>query len=512
MTLSTANAPKPTERVLATLNADGSRRWLRPKPSLGRFLTRRRIVAFVLILLFTLIPYLKIGGRPLMLLDIAERRFTLFGVTFLPTDTVLLALFLLGIFLTIFLLTALLGRVWCGWGCPQTVYLEFVYRPIERLFEGSPGRSKRGIQGTALARVLKYACFFVVSCYLAHTFLAYFVGVDRLAQWVQQSPADHVSPFLVMAAVTGLMMFDFMFFREQTCTIACPYGRFQSVLLDRNSLIVGYDRRRGEPRGKAAPSVAPTARTISLDVISPPAAEHEEDHVCTRNGDCESCSRKDAPAVRGDCVDCGLCVATCPTGIDIRDGLQMECIHCAQCIDACDAVMIKLNRSPGLIRYASQATLGGEPQRMLRARVIVYPALLLIIVTIFSIILVTQSPFNVTAVRGLGRPYTEQADGMIENPMKVKITNRQHGPGQFEVSLVEPRGSSIAVIENPVTVAGGESVTLALTLVVPPEAFAHGTASGLIRVTDGQGHIIDSRVALVGPTAKPASSPEAPRP
>jgi len=316
----TAALPRTaTERVLPTLNVDGSRRWLRPRPSPGRFLDRRRAVAWALIAVFALLPHARVGGAPAILLDVVHRRFSLLGATFYPTDTVLLMLLLLGTFLGIFLLTAVVGRAWCGWAGPQTVYMEFVYRPIERLVD-------RGVtavaRNAAWRRAVKALAFLAVSMFVAHTFLAYFVGADALGRWVRASPFEHPVAFLVMAATTALMFLDFAWFREQVCLVACPYGRLQSVLLDRRSLIVAYDPRRGEPRGKLG-------------------------------------------RVAGDCIDCRACVLTCPTGIDIRDGLQMECIHCAQCIDACDAIMDRVGRPRGLVRYGSRDEMAGAPRRIL---------------------------------------------------------------------------------------------------------------------------------------------------
>ena len=237
------SAPAAVGRVLPTLNEDGSRRWLRPKPSHGKYFVRRRAVAYGLMFVFFIIPYLRMGGKPIILLDLPHREFTFFGTTFLPTDTLLLMLLTASILITIFLATALFGRVWCGWACPQTVYMEFLFRPIERWLEGGRSGSmqldKLHLRGQLHARRLaKYAIYLALALFLAHTFLAYFVGVDQLAVWVRRSPVQHPTSFAIMALVTAAIMFDFTFFREQTCLVACPYGRFQSVLLDRQSLIV----------------------------------------------------------------------------------------------------------------------------------------------------------------------------------------------------------------------------------------------------------------------------------
>ena len=318
----TSDPPLPEGRVLSTLMEDGSRRWLHPRPASGPYLRARRILACVLDRRFHAPAVLEDPWQAGDSLDLPSREFTIFGFTFLSTDTLLLALALITLILGICLVTALAGRVWCGWMCPQTVYMEFVFRPIERLFDGPPGAQHRpGRKRTTPRTVAKYALYLLISAYLAHTFLAYFVGVEALAQWVRRSPWEHPVSFLVMLAATGLMMFDFAYFREQACIVACPYGRFQSVMLDRDSLIVSYDPRRGEPRGKLGDRK--------------PDSSH------------------------GDCIDCGLCNDTCPTGIDIREGLQLECIACTQCIDACNGVMQRIGKPKGLIRLSSQAAIEG---------------------------------------------------------------------------------------------------------------------------------------------------------
>jgi cytochrome c oxidase accessory protein FixG len=429
--------------VLSTLNDDGTRRWIRPRLSLGRFLTARRVVAYGLILIFTAAPYLRADGQPLFLLDVTARRFTVFGHTFLPTDTLLLALMLVGVFVAIFLATALLGRVWCGWACPQTVYMEFVYRPIERLFEGAPGRTGKGlIRGTALAKPLKFFAYLAVSMFLAHTFLAWFVGVDRLLEWVQGSPAKHPVGFAVMAATTGLMLFDFGFFREQMCLVTCPYGRFQSVMLDRDSLIVSYDATRGEPRGKAGTTT-------------------------------------------GDCVDCRLCVATCPTGIDIRNGLQMECIACTQCIDACDAVMTRLERPTGLIRYSSQAAMAGERRRIIRPRIVLYPLILLAVSVAWVLTFRSQGLADITVLRGMGRPFVQLAGGEVSNPVRIKIVNRGGAAATFEIAGATP-GLRIVSESPTLTLEPGSNRTVPAELILPGSAFDRGSRDVQVRISAGE--------------------------
>ncbi len=478
--MSTHLLPAPSERVLSTLNADGSRRWLRPRVSDGRFLRARRITAWLLIAVFTLLPFVNVGDKPAILLDIAQRQFTFFGRTFLPTDTVILAVWLVGIVVSELLVTAILGRVWCGWACPQTVYLEFVYRPIERLFEGPPGRGGTiGRKATALRTVAKYAVYALVSMALAHTFLSYFVGVANLRHWMTRSPLDHPTSFAVMAITAGLMFADFAWFREQTCIVACPYGRLQSVLLDGNSLIVSYDARRGEPR-----------RHAQLPVQDGPGAPA-------------------AATPSGDCIDCRLCVETCPTGIDIRDGLRMECIGCAQCIDACDAVMAKLKRPAGLVRYSSQLRIAGEKGRLARPRLFIYSAVLLVIAGVFTALVSRARPTDVTLLRGLGVPFTELASGEVANPLRLKITNRTREPRSYRVELVGTGPARVVADGLPVTVRPTASVTRSLMVTLPASVFVRGKHKIRLRVIDDRRASTEIEHEILGPYS--AASPIAPQ-
>jgi len=459
-----APAPPPmAERVLPTLNPDGSRRWIRPKLSRGPWWRRRLAVGWALIVLFTAIPYLRMNGKPLILLDVAHRRFTLFGTTFLPTDSMFLMLLLVGLFVGIFLLTAIFGRVWCGWACPQTVYMELLFRPLERLIEGNRGRQmKLDREGPDGRRMLKNVIFVFISLVLAHTFLAYFVGIDALVRWVTGPPAEHWPAFLVVAAVTGLMMLDFGLMREQVCLVACPYGRLQSVLLDRRSLIVGYDARRGEERALLRARTGPDRAF-------------------------------------GDCIDCGACVVTCPTGIDIRQGLQMECIHCTQCIDACDVVMAKIGKPLGLIRYGSRDEFSGKPRRVLRARIVIYPLIMLAVWGGLAYALAHRGSADVTVLRGIGAPYGVLPDGRISNQLRVKLVNRSGTTRRYAIAIEHAPELTLVSPDNPLEVGAGQSATASVFVMAPRAAIPHGLREIRIEVKDGAGFETEVPYRLLGP-------------
>ena len=451
------------DNVLSTLRGDGSRRWIQPRLATGRWWKRRRTLGYALIVFFVVLPHLRFAGLPLVLLDIPGRRFVVLGHTFLPTDTLLLALVMLSVFLTVVLATAFAGRVWCGWGCPQTVYMEFLFRPIDRLFEGTKGKGgKPKSELTGLRRFLRWGVYLLLCMVLTHTFLAYFVGTDQLRTWIFGSPINHPFAFFVMGATTGLMMFDFLFFREQRCLIACPYGRFQSVMLDRQSMIVAYDSGRGEPRKKG---------------------KHTEgDHA-------------------GDCVDCHQCVVVCPTGIDIRDGLQMECINCTQCIDACDSVMDRVNKPRGLVRYSSQDALAGKPPKLLRVRTIAYPTLLIGLAVAFVLVLSTKYAFDARVIRGAGNPFHRNDDGTITNMFRLRVVNRTSEPHQYTVGIVDPTGATVETVgEEQIELDGNGTSLVPLRIKVRSSQIgANGRRDGKILVKDEIGNERTVSLQLLGP-------------
>ena len=456
----------PPERVLPTLNADGTRKRIRPQLFKGKTYRVRAITAWLLIALFVALPFIHVSGKPLVLLDVANREFTLFGRTFLPTDSVLLMLLMLSIFVGIFWITALVGRAWCGYACPQTVYLEFVFRPIERLIEGDRNRQLRlDRDGMHPRRLFKNLVFLVLSALLGNLFLAYFIGVNRLSSWITASPLDHPGPFLVMAVTTGLVFLDFAYFREQMCTVVCPYARLQSVMLDKRSLIVGYDERRGEPRSKGKPRLG-----------------------------------------SGDCIDCGACVRACPTGIDIRDGLQLECIACAQCVDACDSIMTKIGRPLGLIRYGTQRGLleGQESGGSLRARVVIYP-IILGAALVALLWLGRPRGAEVTVLRGLTAPYVLSGDS-VRNQIRIKVANRSGREQHYDIGLLEAPGAQLIAPENPLVVAPGEHRTTTVFVLADARLFENGVRPVKFSVKDGEGFEGLIGYKLLGP--KRGASPQ----
>lgn len=459
--------------VLSTLSADGKRRWLYPVLSIGRFWKSRRVVAWIFILIFTLLPILKIGGKPAIFLDLLRREFTFFGLTLYSTDTLLLMLFMLVVLATVIFGTALLGRVWCGWACPQTVYLEFIFRPIERLIEGREMKRKRRDEGPlnfdkAWRKALKYSVYLLISLALAHTFVAYFVSWENLIRWMGRPPQENWAFFVMMALTTGLVLFDFAIFREQMCTLACPYARLQSVLIDSDSMIVSYDPARGETRGR-------------------------------RNRQQRKEEKAGIKLNLGDCIDCGACVRTCPTGIDIRDGLQMECVGCTQCMDACDYIMIGIDKPVGLIRYTSENVIAGKKANFVRPRTVAYGVLLLALTLTFVAVLTGRSTIDVDIGREVNVPYMAMGDG-IGNNLRFRLQDRQQD-SQVEIVVVEPANAEIRIVgATPIQLTKGRHTRIGSFVTVPREAFTNGNAAALFEIRSDDGRVEQVRYSLIGPS------------
>ena len=453
------------DEILSTLNKDGSRKWIYPTLSKGLWWKRRLIVGYLLIFLFIAMPIVKINGHPAILFDIFTWKFSLFGLIFSPTDTELLMVFGLTILVGVLFVTALFGRVWCGWGCPQTVYLEFIYRPIETFFEGKPSKRRRtdsktlGVSQT-LKKVLKWIVFFFVSLGLAHVFVAYIAGWERLGDFMTQSPMNHPSLFGLMSGMTALILFDFGYFREQMCTITCPYARLQSVLIDKDSMIISYDPSRGEPRGK---------------------------------------KRQSPELTLGDCIDCNACVRTCPTGIDIRNGLQMECIGCVQCVDACDEIMTKIEKPIGLIRYTSESALAKEPTKLLRPRVILYGILLTLLLSIFTILIAGSKDVSVKVLRTGGAPFTMVKDDVL-NSFKVRIENNTVEKQQvvFDGDF-NPKMTLFVAGGNEIIIDQGSFKKVIVRASLPKSEFKDGSAEVKVRLKTQDNEDVFISLKMIGP-------------
>ena len=460
----------PTDR-LATSDKHGNRVYLYPAEVKGRFRRLRTWVHSGLILIFLLLPWLQIDGRQAVLLDISARRFSIFGITFWAHDAPMLVFVFGGAALTLGLVTAVWGRVWCGWACPQTVFIDSLFRVIEKWIEGDHvARKKLDIEDWSVEKfckkALKWVFFAGATLIIAHSFIAYFVGTEALGQMIRRSPSENPMSFSVMLFITGAILFDFGWFREQFCTVLCPYGRFQSLLMDDHSWLVTYDAKRGEPRKGTEPE----------------------------NG------------AKGDCVNCYRCVQVCPTGIDIRRGTQLECIGCTACIDACDDVMIRIQKPKGLIRYDSAVGLLGRKTKTFRARTIAYSFLILGILSGLVSTLVTRQPIEATFVRAVDTPYQEikNATGGIEiiNRFKVDLSNQSFEDAELDLSPsseFSAKGVTFVFAGRPIHIQAGKKSAAEFFVKFPKSILSNGRTLIKLNVTGSTGVLITEELSLVGP-------------
>ncbi|TRX52665.1 cytochrome c oxidase accessory protein CcoG [Fulvivirga sp. M361] len=376
---------------IATVDSSGKRIWVYPKKPGGSMHNVRVVVTILLLSILFAGPFLSINGRPLLLLNFFERKFVILGQAFWPQDFFLLALVLITFFVFVILFTVIFGRLWCGWACPQTLFMEMVFRKIEYWIEGDANQQRRLNNAPWNAKkigkkILKQTIFVAISFLISHTVMAYLIGIDQVKEIVQQSPMEHLSGFIGLMVFTGIFYWVFAVFREQACVAVCPYGRLQGVLLDKKSIAVMYDWIRGEPRGKLRKN------TVQAD--------------------------------QGDCIDCKLCVHVCPTGIDIRNGTQLECVNCTACIDACDEVMEKVNKPKGLIRYASYNSIKEGSQKLFTSRVAAYSVVLLALLSFLSFSLATRSDIEMTVLKVPGQLYQKTEEGDIMNLYNIQFVNK----------------------------------------------------------------------------------------
>lgn len=463
--------------MLGTTDEAGHRVYIHPEDVRGPWRDRRKIVYWFLILLYFTLPWINWGGKQILLLDIANREFTFFGNTFFAHD----APFVFFIFVTIVLgfgfLTAEWGRVWCGWGCPQTVFIDAVYRPIERLIEGR-SRARKNLDKAPWSfeklwkRTLKWTLFLIISMHLSHTFLGYFIGTRKLFWITMGSPSEHWTAFITMWVVTAIFLFDFGWFREQFCLIACPYGRFQSVMMDEHSLVVTYDPVRGEPRRNHG------------------VVDREKE---------------------GDCIDCQACVKVCPTGIDIRRGTQLECIACTNCIDACDEIMGKLGRDPGLIRYDSEIEMKGGKRNLFRFRPMLYAFLIAVVLTVFGYSLGKRNELRLQFIRSGSQPFNvvPTSNGGEEIINRYKVSIYYNGPEEHKLFFTTkekflPEKLKVVTGQVPHLVHKGKKDEVQIFFRFQKDVLTEGTRNLKVQVYSGD-HLESAKflreeeVKLVGP-------------
>lgn len=464
--MSTVFEIAPEEDLLYSLSADGKRKFMHPVVHKGRFWKIRRSIAYFLYFLFFAAPVVPVAGYPAIFFDLEARRFHVLGTTFHPTDSLILAALGFGVIVTGFFIGSTFGRVWCGFTCPQTVYLEFLFRPIEVFLEGGPVNQKRLNLAPWSARKLaiksaKWLSWTLVALLMSSTFVAYFMGWGPLIHGLGSAPLAWKGSLFTIVFISGLIVFDFGWFRDQMCTIACPYGRLQNVMADADTILVAYDEKRGDPKVRL------------------------KDRIVGR--------------LAGDCIDCRKCVGACPTGTDIRRGLQPECIGTAQCIDACEEVMRQQGKPIGLIKFTSEREQKGGVPRIWRPRNLAYVALMIVAWGSLVALVLRRGDALVEIVRGGREPYRLLTTGDVANQQRVRITNQLPETQRFTIEVISPANASLVVSDTPIVVEPEEVVTVNAVTTVHRRAFDDGQATVRYLITSDRGFRKEVTFLLLGP-------------
>lgn len=450
---------------ISTVDDEGKRIWIYPKKPKGKYHRYRVLLSVFLLLFFFVGPLIKINNQPLLLLNILERKFIIFGTVFWPQDFHLFVIATISLVIFIVLFTVIYGRIWCGWACPQTVFMEMVFRKIEYWIEGD-AYQQRALKNSPLnfnkllKKSSKHAIFYGISFVIGNTFLAYIIGVEELIKIITDPPSEHLTGLTAMIIFSGIFYWVFAFFREQVCTMVCPYGRLQGVLLDQDSIVVAYDFKRGEPRGKL------------------------------KKG-------RDADNY-GDCIACNQCVEVCPTGIDIRNGTQLECVNCTACMDACDNIMVKIKRPTGLIRYASYNGILKGIKLKITPRIIGYSIVLILLLTTLLVMFLTKSDIDTTILRTPGVMYQETEQGIIKNLYNINIINKTMTPQSVNLKLIQPQGK-ISLVGGDLNIPASEMVEKAFFVEINKEKFSGVSLPIIIGVYSTGKKIDEIYTTFLGP-------------
>lgn len=459
---------------LATVTNEGKRKWVYPKKPSGRFHRARIFVSAILLLILVLTPFIKVNGQPFMLFDFLNRKFILFGVLFGPHDFHLLVIAVISLIVFVILFTAVFGRIFCGWACPQTIFMEMVFRKIEYWIEGD-SKDQRKLKAAPwttskfFKKTIKQIIFFAIAFFISNIFLSYIIGMDELLRIVTDPPSKHLQGLFAITVFSGIFYFVFSYFREQACTIVCPYGRLQGVLLDRDSIVIAYDNVRGEPRKKF--------------------------------------KKDEGWENRGDCIDCYQCVEVCPTGIDIRNGIQLECVNCTACIDACDDIMDKIKRPRGLVRYASLNSIQNKAKWRFTPRAIGYSALLTVLVTVLVILLLNRTDFSVTVLRTAGLLYQEQPNDMVSNLYDLNIVNKTFNEMPVVLKLENLEGE-LKLVGNEIVLEPQGNIDAKFLVLLPKSELTRMSTPIDIGIYSGDNLIKKVSTSFLAPMKKKDESDE----
>jgi len=450
---------------VATIDEKGRRRYVHPKKPKGRLYNLRTAFSIFYLILFFTLPFIKVKGEPLFMIDVLGRKFILFGQIFGPQDFFIFALGMLTFMVFIILFTVVFGRVFCGWACPQTIFMEMVFRKIEYWIEGDAVKQRQLREmpwntEKIRKRAVKILVFYALSFLIANFFMAYLIGMDKVKLYIQEGIAAHFGTFAALLIFSAVFFFVYYWFREQVCIVVCPYGRLQGVLLDKNSIVVAYDYVRGEPRKKGK-------------------REKEEG--------------------LGDCIDCAACVRVCPTGIDIRNGTQMECVNCTACIDACDAIMDSVAKPRGLIRYASEQNIREGKKTRANARILAYSVVLSLLLSVLAFMLATRDDVDVTILRASGVIYQTLPDGRLGNLYNIKMANKTRNEIPITLKLENVNGE-IEIVGEHFIVPGEGYRSQPFIVKIDPSRLRERKTELKIGVYEGTKKLRTAETTFIGPS------------
>lgn len=453
---------------ISTVDEEGKRNWVYPKKPKGRFYNWRKYLSYVLLVFFFGAPFIKINGEPLLMLNVIERKFVFFGQIFWPQDFYIFVIGMITFIVFIILFTVIYGRLFCGWVCPQTIFMEMVFRRIEYAIEGDFRKQRKLSQSPWNAekirkKGLKHGIFFAVSFLISNMFLTYIIGSDEWLEIVTNPPQQHLGGLTAMIIFSGVFYGVFAYFREQVCTVVCPYGRLQGVLLDTKSIVVAYDFVRGENRGRFK------------------RRENREEQG------------------KGDCIDCHACVDVCPTGIDIRNGTQLECVNCTACIDACDEIMDKVGFDRGLIRYASEENIKEKKEFTFTTRTAAYTAVLGVLVSLFVMLLALRSDLDATILRQSGMTFQKADDGTITNLYQYKVINKTGLEKPLEFKIEGNKGEIRLVGTSDLVIPKGDYIEGKFFIALTPEELEVRPRSITIGIYDGDKKVDEVETSFLSP-------------